>query len=65
MGLRKEIPLRHPVRQMFHSLTERGLQQSNLSDGEIHQYLSNLLVEFIYIENLFKLRDENGRRWNM
>jgi hypothetical protein len=62
MGLRKEIPLRHPVRQMFHTLTERGLQQSNLSDGEIHQYLSNLLVEFIYVENLFKLRDETGRR---
>jgi hypothetical protein len=58
----REIPLRHPVRQMFGTLTERGLEQSNLPDREIHQYLSNLLVEFIYVENLYKLRDESGRR---
>jgi hypothetical protein len=58
----QKIPLRHPVRQMFRSLTERGLKQSNLSDAEILQYLSNLLVEFIYVENLYKIRDESGRR---
>jgi len=58
----KEIPLRHPVRQMFQTLTERGLEQSRLSDAQIHQYLSNLLVEFICVENLYKIRDESGRR---
>jgi hypothetical protein len=56
-----EIPSHHPVRELFRSLTERGLQQSNLSDTEIHRYLSNLLVEFIHIKNLYKLRDESGR----
>ena len=29
---------------------------------QIHQYLSNLLVEFVYVENLYKIRDESGRR---
>ncbi len=58
----KEIPAHHPVREMFHSLTERGLKQSQLSDREIHQYLSNLLVEFIHVENLYKVRDQAGRR---
>jgi hypothetical protein len=57
-----EIPLHHPVRQMFRTLTERGLEQSHLSDVDIHQYLSNLLVEFIYVENLYKVRDESGKR---
>lgn len=58
----RNIPAHHPVREMFRSLTERGLQQSNLSDAEIHRYLSDLLVEFIHTENLYKLRDESGRR---
>ena len=58
----REVPLRHPVRQMFRTLTERGLEQSHVSDAEIHQYLSNLLVEFICVENLYKVQDESGRR---
>jgi hypothetical protein len=57
-----EIPSHHPVRELFRTLTERGLQQSNLRDAEIHHYLSDLLVEFIHTKNLYKLRDESGRR---
>ena len=58
----KEVPPDHPVRQTFHTLTERGSLQSQLSDREIHKYLSNLLVEFIHIDNLYKLRDQRGQR---
>jgi hypothetical protein len=58
----KEVPSDHPVRQTFHALTERGSQQSQLSDREIHIYLSNLLVDFIHVDNLFKVRDEHGKR---
>jgi len=58
----KEVPSDHPVRQTFHALTERGSQQSRLSDREIHKYLSNLLVEFIHVDNLYRVRDEHGRR---
>jgi len=58
----KEVPSDHPVRQTFHALTERGSQQSRLSDREIHKYLSNLLVDFIHIDNLYKVRDEHGKR---
>jgi hypothetical protein len=62
MGPGTEIPPHHPVRELFHTLTERGLQQSNLRDIEIQRYLSDLLVEFIHMNNLYKLRDESGRR---
>ena len=58
----KEVPPDHPVRQTFHALTERGSLQSRLSDREIHKYLSNLMVEFIHIDNLYKLRDKRGQR---
>jgi len=58
----REVPSDHPVRQTFHALTERGSQQTRLSDREIHKYLSNLLVEFIHVDNLYRVRDEHGRR---
>jgi len=57
-----EIPLHHPVRELFFNLTHRGLRESNLSDEEIHLYLSNLLVEFIHMENVYKIKDESGQR---
>ena len=46
-----EIPAHHPVRELFLTLTDRGLRESQVSDEEIHLYLSNLLVEFVHMEN--------------
>ena len=57
----REIPPDHPVWQTFHALTERGSQQTQLSDREIHKYLSDLLVDFIHVHNLYKVRDESGK----
>ena len=57
-----QVPSDHPVRQTFHALTERGSQQSQLSDQEIHKYLSNLLVDFIHVDHLYKVRDGDGKR---
>ena len=58
----REVPSDHPVRQTFHALTERGSQQSQLTDREIHRYLSNLLVDFIHVDSLYKIRDDQGKR---
>ena len=33
-----EIPAHHPVRELFLTLTHRGLRESHLSDEEIHLY---------------------------
>ena len=52
----------HPVRQMFHQLTERGMGQLNVHDQDTIDYITNLLTEFIQIENMYRLRDESGRR---
>ena len=57
-----EIPAHHPVRELFLTLTDRGLRESQVSDEEIHLYLSNLLVEFVHMENVYKVRDESGQR---
>ena len=59
---RNDIPGDHPIRAFFHQLTERGLGQLNLHDPDTIHYLTNLLTEFVQIENMYRIKDESGRR---
>ncbi len=56
------IPEDHPARRFFRGLADRALTQSSLRDRDIHRYLSDLLIEFMAIESLYKIRDEAGAR---
>ncbi len=56
-----EIPNNHPVKQLFRNLTDRALTQTSLTDRDIHQYLSDLLLEMLYVESLYP-HDEQGKR---
>jgi hypothetical protein len=47
---------------MFRSLTEMSFEQVALRDRELMGYVADLLVEFIHVDNLYRLRDERGRR---
>ena len=58
---RREIPRDHPIREFFQRVTERGMGQLNLHDRDTIQYLTNLLTEFIQIENMYRMKDESGR----
>jgi len=58
---RREIPPDHPIRAFFQKVTERGMGQLNLHDRDTIQYLTNLLTEFIQIENMYRMKDESGR----
>ncbi len=59
---RRAIPADHPIRQLFRELTERGMNQLNLRDADTIQYLSDLLTQFVQIENMYRIEDESGRR---
>src|SRR5437870_2092109 len=59
---RRNIPENHPVRALFQTLTERGFQQQNLRDEDTIQYITNLLMDFVNVENMFRVRDASGRR---
>src|SRR5256885_17064861 len=59
---RHEIPADHPIRAFFRQLTERGMDQLNLHDPDTIQYITNLLIEYVHIENLYLIQDEGGRR---
>ena len=52
----------HPIRLLFQELTERGMGQLNLHDPETIEYITNLLTEFVHIENLYRIKDAGGRR---
>ena len=59
---RNDIPENHPLRALFQQLTERGMSQLNLRDPETIRYITNLLTEFVQIDNLYRIRDEAGSR---
>jgi hypothetical protein len=59
---RQDIPESHPIRGLFQELTKRGMSQLQLHDPETIQYLTNLLTEFVHIENLCRIKDKSGRR---
>jgi hypothetical protein len=56
-----QIPENHPLRKLFRNLTDRALAQSSLPDRDLLTYLSNLLVDFAYIENVY-IKDAEGQR---
>jgi hypothetical protein len=47
---------------MFRSLTEMSFEQIDLRDRDLMRYVADLLVEFIHVDDLFRLRDAQGRR---
>ena len=59
---RNDIPDNHPIRALFQQLTERGMGQLNLHDPETIQYITNLLTEFVQVENVHRATDESGQR---
>ena len=58
----RAIPSDHPIRALFHQLTERGFGQSNLHDHETIQYVTDLLTDFVHVENMYRIKDGSGRR---
>ena len=59
---RSGIPADHPIRALFRKLTERGMGQLNLHDRDTIQYITNLLTEFVHVENMYRIKDECGNR---
>src|SRR5688572_29538911 len=59
---RRDIPPNHPIRSLFLQLTERGMGQLNLRDSDTIEYITDLLTQFVHIENMYRVQDENGRR---
>ncbi|MCZ6871914.1 MAG: hypothetical protein O7G88_00050 [bacterium] len=56
------IPAGHPLQRMFHSLTEASFEQVGMPDPDLMTYVTNLLLDFTHTDNLYRVRDADGRR---
>jgi hypothetical protein len=58
---RRTIPEDHPIRVLFHTLTERSFEQMKFRDEDTIQYITNLLTDFVDVKNLRRVKDDSGR----
>lgn len=58
----KRIPEGHPLRHLFQHLTEASFAQVGHADPELTVYVTGLLVDFTHVDNLYRIRDANGKR---
>ena len=62
VGMALRIPDQHPLRQLFGTLTEKSFTETlGWPDVTVTGYVSNLLVEFTDIDQLFKIQNQQGR----
>jgi hypothetical protein len=56
------IPEGHPLRRLFRQLTEVSFAQIGMPDADLMAYVTGLLVDFTHVDNLYRVRDAQGRR---
>ena len=56
------IPENHPLRHLFRNLTEASFEQVGHADPDLTVYVTGLLMDFTHIDNLYRVRDAQGRR---
>lgn len=57
------IPKGHPLVRLFANLTEENFAgHLGWPDGEVIGYLTDILTDFVHIDQLFKIRNAQGRR---
>jgi hypothetical protein len=59
---RRDVPADHPIRRLFGAVTEMSFEQIDVRDRDLMRYVTDLLVEFIHVDNLYRLRDAQGQR---
>lgn len=56
------IPEEHALRQLFHrTVSECYAEHLGVHDREVTSYVADLLTEFCVVENLYSIRDPEGR----
>ena len=59
------IPADHPIHVVFRQLTERGMNQLELRDIDTIDYVTNLLIDFVHVDNMYKVRSDEGQRLDL
>ncbi len=56
------IPENHPLRRLSHAMTEASFEQVGMPDMELMIYVTGVLIDFVHVDNLYRIRDAQGRR---
>ncbi len=56
------VPEGHPLRRLFHAMTETSFAEVGMSDIEVMRYVTGVLIDFVHVDNLYRMRDAQGRR---
>ncbi len=61
--MQQSIPTSHPLRRLFAALTEDTFISSlGLGDPKITGYIADLLVRFVHMDAIWRLRSNQGKR---
>jgi hypothetical protein len=61
--MESRIPEHHPLRRLFGALAERAfMERLGWPDFNVSCYISRLLVEFTRTDNLFRIKNAEGKR---
>ena len=55
------IPESHPLQRFFKDVVERNYEEVGMHSSEVQAYVANLLAEFCEAENLYKIKNVDGR----
>jgi hypothetical protein len=55
------VPESSPLQRFFKEVVERNYDEVGLRSSEVQAYVANLLAEFCESENLYKIRNADGR----
>ena len=55
------VPESNPLQQFFTEIIERNYDEAGVRQHEVHAYVANLLTEFCEADNLYKIRNADGR----
>jgi hypothetical protein len=55
------VPESSPLQQFFNHVVERNYEEVGIRAPEVHAYVATLLTEFCEVENLYKIKNADGR----
>lgn len=59
----RDVPESHPLHRLFRGLTEHAfLTELGIGDPSLVGYVAGLLARFVPSENVFRIRDDQGKR---
>ncbi|MFQ5913649.1 MAG: hypothetical protein ACE5JS_10740 [Nitrospinota bacterium] len=61
-NVKKEVSREHPLRRYLFRVTASSFETVGLADRELIRYVTDVLVDFAHVDNIYRFQDEPGKR---